>query len=157
MDNNWNEFFVELSEFISSKSKDRSTKVGAVIVGQNNEVLSVGYNGFPRKVPDDIEEYHQRPTKYLITEHAERNAIYNAARHGIRLEGTKIYLHFNPIPCARCTRAIIQSGITEVIGIDKEFSGVGSQWEEDLKRAKEMLNYAEIKITTISAPKGLDM
>lgn len=102
-----------MAEYVSTKSKDKSTKVGAVIVGPNNEVLSVGWNGFPRGVNDDVEERHERPAKYEWTEHGERNAIYNAARHGIRLDGTTLYTTHDP--CADCARAIVQSGIRHVV------------------------------------------
>ena len=104
---NWDEFFFDMIDIIKTKSKDRATKVGTVIVSSDNAVLSIGFNGFPRGVNDDIDERHERTPKgkYLWTEHAERNAIYNAARHGIILEGSRIYLDF--YPCARCARAII--------------------------------------------------
>ena len=61
----WDEFFIGLCIYWSQKSKDRSTKVGAVIVGEGQNVLATGFNGFPRGVPDDKEQYHTRPTKYL--------------------------------------------------------------------------------------------
>jgi len=105
----WHLRFIELAKHIASWSKDRSTKVGAVAVGPNREIRSTGYNGFPRGVDDDIEERHERPLKYIYTEHSERNCLYHAARIGVSLEGCEMYCtHF---PCPDCARGIIQSGI----------------------------------------------
>jgi dCMP deaminase len=142
---NWHEFYIGMCLHISQKSKDRSTKLGAVIVGANEEVLAIGFNGFPRGVDDEEERFHERPMKYRITEHAERNAIYNAARRGIMLEGATMYLPFEPTPCTDCTRGVIQSGIKRIIGTDVKFTGKGIQWDEDLMLANEMLKQAEIE------------
>lgn len=98
---------------VSTKSKDKTTHYGAVVVGPDNEVRSVGYNSFPRDINDDVLSRQERPEKYFWIEHAERNAINNAALVGIPLKGCKLYT--NGIPCAECARSIIQSGIKEVI------------------------------------------
>ena len=143
------EFGLNLQK-VSKKSKDRSTKVGVVIVTPDNTLLSIGFNGFPRGIDDEIERYHERPMKYRITEHAERNAIYNAARNGIRLQGSIMYLPFEPTPCTDCTRGIIQAGIVEVRGTNAKFPGKGTQWDEDLAIAKEMLDHAGIKRTALN-------
>ena len=88
-DRNWAEFFIRGALWVSTKSKDRSTKVGAMAVNWDSKaVLGFGYNGFPRGVNDDLDERHARPAKYGYTEHAERNLCYNSARHGIALEGS---------------------------------------------------------------------
>lgn len=153
----WHEFFIGMCVFVSKKSKDRSTKLGAVIVGSNNEVLSIGYNGFPRGVDDSVEEFHERPLKYSITEHAERNSIYNAARQGIKLDGATMYLPFYPTPCSDCARAVIQSGIKRIIGTDFQFTGKGKLWDESLKNANIMLDYAGIERIAISVGEELDI
>lgn len=144
----WDSFFIKMAEFVSEKSKDRSTKVGAVIVGEGNTVLSVGYNGFPRGVDDAPDERHQRPAKYTWTEHTERNAIYSAARHGVKLAGAKMYLKFAPAPCSDCSRAVIQAGISEVIMPDRQFVGKGS-WDYSLEAGLTMLQEAGVKTRTI--------
>lgn len=110
---NWDSYFMEMAELVASKSKDRSTKVGCVIVGPNHEVRTTGYNGFCRGIDDDVDERHERPEKYLWTEHAERNAIYNAARNGIRIEDCTAYT--TVFPCADCARSFIQSGVKRVV------------------------------------------
>lgn len=109
----WIDYFFNLAKTISKKSKDPSRKIGCVISGPDNEIRSTGYNGFPRNVLELDSRISPRKEKLKWTEHAERNAIYNAARVGIPLKGCKIYIWGLP-PCIECTRAIIQSGIVEV-------------------------------------------
>ena len=145
----WHEYFMGMAKYAATKSKDRSTKVGAVLVSDNNRVLGIGFNGFPRGVNDNVEVRHDRPLKYLITEHAERNCIYSAACHGVKTGGTKIYISGNGLPCADCARAIIQSGVTEVITFMGKFEGKGSQWEESIKASEMMLQEAGIKLTLL--------
>lgn len=145
----WDKYYIDMADFISKKSKDRSTKVGCVIVGPDNEVRSIGYNGFPRRVNDGKDSRHDRPAKYRYTEHAERNAIYNAARVGIPLKDCTLYLNWEPCPCTDCTRAIIQSGITKIVGPDKPFGKPGAHdWQEDFQFSGEMLDEAEIERVT---------
>lgn len=108
----WHLRFLDLARHVASWSKDHSTKVGAVAIGPNREVCSVGYNGFPRGVDDCLENRHDRPAKYEWTCHAEENTILNAVRVGVCLKGCVLYCtHF---PCPRCARGIIQSGISEL-------------------------------------------
>lgn len=109
----WDKRFVELAEYIATWSKDKSRGVGAVIVNNDKRVISMGYNGFPSGIDDDIEERHQKPTKYEWTVHAEENAIANAARIGASTNGATIYL--NLFPCARCSGNIINCGIKKVV------------------------------------------
>lgn len=113
-DNTWDDYFMGMARYAAGKSKDRSTQVGAVIIRESSKaVLSTGWNGFPRGVDDNVPERHDRPFKYQWTEHAERNAIFNAAREGMRLEGATLYsTHF---PCCDCARAIVQSGISRLV------------------------------------------
>jgi dCMP deaminase len=124
---------MDMAEFVATKSKDKSSKIGCVIVGPKNDVRSTGYNGFPRGVNDDVEERHERPEKYFWTEHAERNAIYNAARFGAQLDGCTAYIHGNHPPCAECARALIQSGIVRVVVSDQTKNS--EKWMESFKRS----------------------
>lgn len=75
---NWKEYFRNIAHQIKLKSKDEKTQIGAVIVGIDNEIVSTGYNSYPRGINDSIAERQERPEKYYWFEHAERNAIYNA-------------------------------------------------------------------------------
>lgn len=111
----WDTRFLTLAETLSAWSEDRDFHVGAVIVGPDKEVRATGYNGLPRGVSADDDARFDRASgeKFFWFEHAERNAIYNAARVGTPLAGCTIYI--NRFPCADCARAIIQSGITAIV------------------------------------------
>ena len=100
-------------EWVRSASKDRSTKVGAIIVGLDGELVSTGYNGFPRKINDNIDARHERPVKYDWTIHAENNAIYNAARIGSSTKNCTLYCSHTP--CIHCLAAMIQAGISRIV------------------------------------------
>ena len=110
----WDDYFMSMVYLVASRSTDESTHIGAVVVGQNNEIRSTGYNGLPRNVSASIDHRHEQQNgeKYLWYDHAERNAIFNAARVGIPLQGTVMYT--NLFPCAECARAIVQSGIVRL-------------------------------------------
>ena len=113
----WDRRWLDLCDLVAGWSKDRSSKFGCVVVNDRQSVLSLGWNGFPRGIDDEVEGRHERPTKYLWTEHAERNAIYNAAGMGVVLAGATAYV--DGIPCPDCARAIIQSGIRRVVTTDR--------------------------------------
>lgn len=110
-DAKWRARFIGLCDHIAGWSEDRDFQVGAVVVGPGEEIRATGYNGFPRGVSAQDERRFDRASgeKFFWFEHAERNAIYNAARAGTALAGCTIYV--NRFPCADCARAIIQSGI----------------------------------------------
>ena len=109
----WDARFANLTKLVSLWSKDPSTKVGAAIVRPDKTVCSVGYNGFPRGVPDKDEWYADRNIKYKIVQHAEANALHFAQE---KLEGYTLYVY--PLcPCATCAGAIIQNGIKRVVSI----------------------------------------
>ena len=129
---------------IAMQSKDPCTKVGAVIVGTDNEVRSTGYNGLPRGCVDDNPNRDTRPEKYYWYEHAERNAIYNAARMGLSVKGCTLYTQ--GIPCADCARAVIQSGITEVITHAEWNANSPPKWEESAKRSLEMFEETGVNL-----------
>lgn len=111
----WATHFMSIVYLVASKSKDPSGHVGAIITNSDNSIISTGYNGLPRGCDDDKNIFyrHRRPTKYSWYEHAERNAIYNAARTGIPLKDSILYTL--GLPCVDCARAVIQSGITSII------------------------------------------
>ena len=136
----WDIRFMDLAKHIGKWSKDRSTKVGCVIVGPHDEIRSTGYNGFPRNANDQVEHRHQRPVKYKWTEHAERNAIYNASRVGVSLVGCRMYLPW--FPCMECARAIVQVGIEELICLEPDLSN--PTWGEDFKNVLELFSEADV-------------
>ena len=92
----WVEYFRELAHTVKKKSKDKNTQIGAVIVGTDKEIVSTGYNSFPRGINDGVSERQERPEKYHWFEHGERNAIYNAARIGVVTLGLLVpHSHFS--------------------------------------------------------------
>ena len=111
----WDEYFMGVAKLSGMRSKDPSTQVGACIVSQDNKILSMGYNGFPKGCSDDefpwAREGDSLHTKYFYVTHSELNAILNY--RGGSLEGAKLYVSL--FPCNECAKAIIQSGIKEVI------------------------------------------
>ena len=109
---NWDEYFMKQAELVASKSKDTSTKVGAVLTRHNN-AFSTGYNGFPRGANDNIPERHERPAKYDWTVHSELNCLLNAGREGFSTYGTTMYVTL--CPCKECAKAIVQAGVTRVV------------------------------------------
>jgi dCMP deaminase len=139
----WFKKFIDATKLVASWSKDRSRKVGAIIVNDDNRIIATGYNGMPIGVNDDVDSRHERPIKYLYTEHAERNAIYSAALSGISTKGATIVLMW--FPCADCARGIIQSGIKEVKC--KEPDMTDPIWGQSFNVSKEMLDEAGVKIS----------
>lgn len=142
-------YFIDLCYAIARKSKDTSVKVGAIIVGRENQIVSTGYNGFPRRIKEKFSR-QERPAKYLWTEHAERNAIYQAAMNGVSVNRCLIYTPW--LPCADCARAIIQSGIKTVVtdGNAVEFTSSGDaerdeKWKESQKVTSIMFEEAGIE------------
>lgn len=141
----WDKYFLDMAVFVSGKSKDKSTKVGCVFVGPDNEILSTGFNGFPRGVDDDRAERHERPEKYIWTEHAERNAIYNAARTGTSLKGAKAYVTW--YPCIDCARGLAQVGVIEIIC--PEPRDIPDNWKDSFAKTKELFEEINMKVRFI--------
>ena len=113
MSTKWDQRFLKLAEHISGWSKDPSTKVGCVVVGEDREIRSTGFNGFPRGIADDAARLEDREQKYPLICHAEENAIMHAARIGLSLKGCTAYVTWPP--CTRCARSLIQAGVVEVV------------------------------------------
>ncbi len=118
----WDEYFMGVALLAALRSKDPNTQVGACIVDRDNRILSTGYNGFPRGCSDDVfpwdREGEANETKYPFVVHAELNAILNAG--GRPLAGARIYVAL--FPCNECAKAIIQSGIREVIYLSDKYA-----------------------------------
>lgn len=146
----WDELFMSMAFLVAMKSKDNNTHIGAVIVGPDNEVRSVGYNSFVRGINDDVSERQEKPEKYFWFEHAERNAIYNATLMGLSLKNCRMYT--NGIPCMDCARGVIQSGIKEVIVHKKWNDGNKLKWKESCAKARDMLIEANVKIRYYDKP-----
>lgn len=119
----WDEYFMGVSKLSGMRSKDPNTQVGACIVSDDNKILSMGYNGFPKGCSDDEFPWDREgdplETKYPYVTHSELNAILNY--RGGSLEGTKLYVSL--FPCNECAKAIIQAGITTVVYDDDKYDG----------------------------------
>ncbi len=141
----WDQLYITMCYLIGMRSIDGNTHVGSVVVDSDNVLVSTGYNSLPRGIEIDIEEKRisrENGEKYHWMEHAERNAIYNAARRGTILKGCKLYVPW--MPCCDCCRAIIQTGINEVIvhknGQDFYDKHTNGKWNESYQRTETMLN-----------------
>ncbi len=136
----WDEYFMGIALLSAKRSKDPHTSVGACIVSENNRILSVGYNGMPHGCSDDEypwarEADNELDTKYLYVCHAELNAILNYT--GVNMRGSKIYTTL--FPCNECTKALIQTGISEVIYLSDKYADTSS-----VLAAKRMMKSAGI-------------
>lgn len=128
----WDSFFIGMAEYVSTKSKDPSTRVGCVIVRPDNTVASVGFNGFPRGADDDVERMKaDRDWKLARTLHAEINAVLSAYE---RLSGCTAYVWPMP-PCSQCASTLAQSGITRVVALHPR-----ERWAESCMDGRAMLD-----------------
>ena len=134
----WDYRFLDLAEFISSWSKDPSTKVGAVITDCDNRIVSIGYNGFPKDIHDYEEMLNDRETKYNMIVHGEMNAILFANRS--LLDCTLYTYPF--MPCPRCASIIIQSRIKRVVSYKNSID----RWEKDLKLSRWLFKQANVEL-----------
>jgi len=119
----WDEYFSLIAEAAKSKSKDPRCQVGAVIVSADKVVLTTGFNGLPRGVDDDRQILDDTDEKIKVICHAEQNAIINAARMGIAVQGASIYV--TKFPCLACCSSIIQAGIKRIFTLDNRY------WDDD--------------------------
>lgn len=135
----WDEYFMGVALLASKRSKDPNTQVGACIVDNNNIILSTGYNGFPIGCSDDEYPWTREgeETKYPFVVHAELNTILNA--NGKNLRGSRLYVSL--FPCNECAKAIIQSGIKEIIYISDKYAASSSTLA-----SKRMLKSAGVSI-----------
>ncbi|HUM98130.1 MAG TPA: dCMP deaminase family protein [Chitinophagaceae bacterium] len=135
----WDEYFMGVALLSARRSKDPSTQVGACIVNDKNKIVGAGYNGLPIGCDDDEFPWEKQgdflQTKYPYVCHAELNAILNNI--GMDLSGCKIYTAL--FPCNECAKAIIQSGITEVIYLSDKYADT-----EIFKASKILLEKAGI-------------
>lgn len=134
--------YFRLAAEVATWSKDPSTQVGAVAVGDHGQILALGYNGFPRGINDDPDRLRERPKKYSLMVHAEMNLIYNASLTGISLAGAKVFSYGLPV-CDQCVLGLIQSKVSEVY-VRREDVRASLQWQEKWKNSKDLLDEAGI-------------
>ena len=140
----WDEYFMGVAMLASYRSKDPNTQVGACIVNSKNRIMSVGYNGFPMGCSDDEFPWERQgsayDTKYFYVCHAELNAILNS--RDSNLEGCRIYVAL--FPCNECAKAIIQSGIKEVVYLSDKYAD-----SPGVRASKRMFAAAGVKMTML--------
>ncbi|NLW15654.1 MAG: dCMP deaminase family protein [Erysipelothrix sp.] len=136
----WDEYFMGVAHLSALRSKDPSTRVGAVIVDPNKKIIGIGYNGFPIGVSDDVNPWEREGdfvnSKYAYVVHAELNAILNAPT---QVRGCSLYVSL--FPCNECAKAIIQSGIKEIVYEDDKYADTDA-----VIVSKKMLEEAGVKI-----------
>ena len=148
MSEKWNYWFLGMAKYVSTASKDPSTKTGGVIVRPDKTIVSVGFNGFPRKIADKLELLENREEKYKRIVHSEMNAILNA--HG-SVEGCTLY-NWPGQSCARCAVHVIQAGIIRVVSPDSSHTDFGIRWRKEIELAESLFKEAEVEVVYI---KGL--
>jgi dCMP deaminase len=137
----WTQNYLKLAQHISSWSKDPGTKVGAVAVGKQGQILSQGYNGFPRGVKDSEDRLHEREVKYKFVVHAEQNCIYNATLNGVGLDNADLYVYGLPV-CSECAKGVIQVGIKRVFICHP--TEIAPIWQDAYKFTKLMFEEAGV-------------
>ena len=140
----WETYFMGIAHLSALRSKDPNTQVGAVIVDQEHKVVSIGYNGFPKGCSDDKYPWENEgsslETKYVYVVHAELNAILNSPR---TVKGCSIYVSL--FPCHECAKAIIQSGIQEIVYESDKYAS-----SESVLASKRMLESAGVKMVQLT-------
>jgi dCMP deaminase len=140
----WHQRFLSMARMVASWSKDPSTKVGALAV-RDRRVLASGYNGLPTHVGDDLERLMNREVRLSMTVHAEANVIAYAARHGVCLNGSTIYV-FPLMTCNQCAAQLIQAGISRVF-VPNFVEPL--RWQESFDTARQMFIEAGVGVSRI--------
>jgi dCMP deaminase len=149
----WDLHFLNEALLQAKMSKDPNTQVGAVIVGEDKELRSTGFNGFPRGITDTPGRLMDKPTKLNLMVHAEINAICNAARIGTPLKGTALYLSvtdrggdvWGGAPCIRCSVELIQAGIAEIVTWPFK-ADMESSWRASVEQAAAILGESGVRL-----------
>ena len=143
---NWDQYFISICETVKEKSKDDSTQIGVVIAGEDKQIITTGYNSFPRGIDDSVVERQERPEKYMWFSHAETNAIINAALNGTSTKNSVMYMSCG-IPCPDCARNIINAGVSEIVcKKTQEVMNNPQKWEELSKRSMQMFKESGVKV-----------
>lgn len=148
-------FFLDTARQAKEESCDKHTKLGAAVVDLNCLILVTASNTMPEGI-EPTDERLERPLKYNYIEHAERNACFHAAKFGIKLDGTVMFMSDNPVPCTECARAIIQVGIKMIVGRNVK-NVASSKWDESCNLALEMLKKAGVVVVYVADDLALEI
>lgn len=148
----WDDYFLGLAQYVSTKSKDPSTKCGAVLVRADRSIASTGYNGFPRKMPDHTRWYNDRVEKYARVVHAEINALLTLAE---RASGMTLYL-WPLLTCDKCAILLIQAGVIRIVSPECTTEQL-SRWGDSFSRAKDYYETCGVRYETVPyVPRNFD-
>lgn len=147
----WDNHFLEMAILNAKMSKDPSTKVGAIITSADNHLISAGFNGLPRGIEDTEDRLNYRDLKLQLVVHAEMNSVLAAAKLGVKLKNSTMYIAatntdgaiWGGPPCTRCLVEIIQTGITKIISYKRK--NVPTKWEKDLDFSMSLIKEVGIK------------
>ena len=148
----WMKKYLALAGQIAGWSKDPSTKVGAVAVGVNGQILSQGYNGFPRGIRDSKDRLYSREEKYKFVVHAEMNCIYNATLNGVSLRDADLYVYGLPV-CSECAKGVVQVGIRRVFMCCP--ADISDKWRKSFKVTSEIFGEAGVSARLDSGDKSI--
>ena len=150
----WEKRYLDLAKSVASWSRDPSRKIGAVIVGNQGQIISQGFNGFARGIDDTPERYSDRATKYKFVVHAEANAIYNAIHNGASPSGATIFVTGLPV-CHQCADAIIQTGVKRVVMDTVPCAKSCTGWLESGHLALQKFKEAKVEFKFIDEDLGV--
>jgi dCMP deaminase len=143
--------YLRMAVMASRNSPDLSTKNGAVLVSRNGNIVRA-CNSPPPRVPL-TDDRRGRPSKYDFIEHAERNAIFMAARQGICTDGARMYCLW--YACPHCARAIVTAGVREIVGLLALDVLTPQRWRDSVRIGKEILTEAGVRTRLYTEPLGL--
>jgi dCMP deaminase len=136
----WDSRFLRIAEEVRRWSKDPGTTVGCVLV-KERRILATGYNGFPANLSDSLPLYQNRDYKLAVVVHAEKNALFNAAKNGANTESCTAYVTFPP--CSQCAAALIQAGVRTVVCPNPNLSP--ERWRQNFLIASDILSEAGVR------------
>jgi len=143
----WDKRFMEMAKLVSSWSKDPSKQIGAVAV-RDRRILAQGYNGLPKGLPDTPAYLEDRDVKYTHIIHAEENVIINAARNGVSLEGSTVYI-YGLAPCSSCAGKLVNAGVKHIVFEDIHDDPF---WTASQKKSEVICKYGDVVLSELTAP-----
>jgi len=137
----WAWRYMKMADLVATWSKDPDRQVGAIAVGNKGQILSQGYNGFPRDVKDDDRLNTRDKLKFMV--HAEANLIYNTMYNGGNLFGVSVFISGLP-PCLECAKSLIQVGVKDIYVQAQQLDNISQNWAENLERSRLLLLEAKV-------------
>jgi dCMP deaminase len=148
LSNDWQQFYIGMADYVATKSKDGSTKVGAVLVRPDKTVAGIGFNGFPRRIKDhthmlEAKTDKGKALKYMRTVHAECNCLNNTRDFDL----TGYHLFVNGYPCADCALRICSTGIQYIYY--KANADLETRWAESMLKSATLLYEAKLTVVRV--------